>query len=233
MKSFRWEALILAIGVIILGLLLKAGLDNFSGRERIVNVKGLSEMEVPADKVSWPLVFKELGNNLSDLYEKINANNKAVVAFLKSNGLTDGEISVNAPEIIDMQAERYNTTQPQYRYNVTSVITVNSSQVDLVRKLIGNQGELLRQGIAVTGGEYRYNTVYYFNGLNDIKPRMIEEATRNARAAAEKFAKDSDSRLGKIKNASQGQFTITDRDENTPYIKNVRVVTTVNYFLKD
>lgn len=190
-------------------------------------------MEVPADKVTWPLVFKELGNNLSDLYEKINANNKAVVAFLKSNGLTDGDISVNAPEIIDMQAERYNTTPPRYRYNVTSVITVNSSQVDLVRKLIGNQGELLRQGIAVTGGEYRYNTVYYFTGLNDIKPRMIEEATRNARAAAEKFAKDSDSRLGKIKNASQGQFTITDRDENTPYIKNVRVVTTVNYFLKD
>ncbi len=233
MKSFRWEALILASGLIILGLLLKTGLDNFSGRERIVNVKGLSEMEVPADKVTWPLVFKELGNNLSDLYEKINANNKAVVAFLKSNGLTDGDISVNAPEIIDMQAERYNTTPPQYRYNVTSVITVNSSQVDLVRKLIGNQGELLRQGIAVTGGEYRYNTVYYFTGLNDIKPRMIEEATRNARAAAEKFAKDSDSRLGKIKNASQGQFTITDRDENTPYIKNVRVVTTVNYFLKD
>jgi hypothetical protein len=233
MKSFRWEALIMASGLIILGLLLKTGLDNFSGRERIVNVKGLSEMEVPADKVTWPLVFKELGNNLSDLYEKINANNKAVVAFLKSNGLTDGDISVNAPEIIDMQAERYNTTPPRYRYNVTSVITVNSSQVDLVRKLIGNQGELLRQGIAVTGGEYRYNTVYYFTGLNDIKPRMIEEATRNARAAAEKFAKDSDSRLGKIKNASQGQFTITDRDENTPYIKNVRVVTTVNYFLKD
>ena len=159
MKSFRWEALILASGLIILGLLLKTGLDNFSGRERIVNVKGLSEMEVPADKVTWPLVFKELGNNLSDLYEKINANNKAVVAFLKSNGLTDGDISVNAPEIIDMQAERYNTTPPRYRYNVTSVITVNSSQVDLVRKLIGNQGELLRQGIAVTGGEYRYNTV--------------------------------------------------------------------------
>ena len=94
MKSFRWEALIMASGLIILGLLLKTGLDNFSGRERIVNVKGLSEMEVPADKVTWPLVFKELGNNLSDLYEKINANNKAVVAFLKSNGLTDGDISV-------------------------------------------------------------------------------------------------------------------------------------------
>ena len=92
---------------------------------------------------------------------------------------------------------------------------------------------MLKQGIAITEGEYRYNTVYSFTGLNDIKPQMIEEATRNARAAAMKFAQDSGSKLGKIKNASQGQFTISDRDENTPYIKNVRVVTTVNYYLKD
>ncbi|MDD5733171.1 MAG: SIMPL domain-containing protein, partial [Bacteroidales bacterium] len=143
------------------------------------------------------------------------------------------EIGINAPEIIDMSAERYSTTPAPYRYNVTSVITVSSNKVDLVRKLIADQGELLKQGIAITGGEYRYNTVYSFTALNDIKPQMIEEATRNARAAAMKFAQDSGSKLGKIRNASQGQFTISDRDENTPYIKNVRVVTTVNYYLKD
>lgn len=190
-------------------------------------------MEVSADKVTWPLVYKEIGNNLQDLYVRISKNNDALVKFLTSNGIEEEEISVNAPEIIDMSAERYNTTPSPYRYNVTSVVTVSSSKVDLVRKLISDQGELLRQGIAIIGGEYRYNTVYYFTGLNDIKPRMIEEATRNARMAAEKFAQDSDSKLGKIKNAYQGQFTITDRDENTPYIKNIRVVTTVNYYLKD
>lgn len=62
---------------------------------------------------------------------------------------------------------------------------------------------------------------------------MIEEATKNARASAEKFAQDSGSSLGKIRRANQGQFSITDRDSNTPYIKSVRVVTTVEYFLKD
>ena len=82
------------------------------------------------------------------------------------------------------------------------------------------------------GGDYRFNVSYEFTGLNEVKPEMIEEATRNARAAAEKFAKDSDSRLGKIRNASQGQFSIANRDENTPYIKTVRVVTTINYYLK-
>ena len=233
MKTYRIEALIIAIALVIMGLLLKHGIDGFSGRDRTVNVKGLSEMEVPADKVTWPLVYKEIGNNLQDLYVRINRNNKTLVDYLISNGISEEEIGINAPEIIDMSAERYSTTPAPYRYNVTSVITVSSTKVDLVRKLIADQGELLKQGIAITGGEYRYNTVYSFAGLNDIKPKMIEEATRNARAAAMKFAQDSGSKLGKIKNASQGQFSISDRDENTPYIKNVRVVTTVNYYLKD
>ncbi|NLA15319.1 MAG: SIMPL domain-containing protein [Bacteroidales bacterium] len=233
MRSQRTEALILAIALVILGLLLKQGLTSFSGKERTVTVKGLSEMEVPADKVTWPLVYKEIGNNLQTLYQRMNRNNKALTEFLISRGIDSAEISVNAPEIIDMNAERYASSPPPYRYNVTSVITVTSSKVDLVRQLISDQGELLKQGIAIIGGEYRYNTVYTYTGLNHIKPQMIEEATRNARAAAEKFAQDSESKLGKIKNASQGQFTITNRDENTPYIKNIRVVTTINYYLKD
>jgi hypothetical protein len=132
-----------------------------------------------------------------------------------------------------MQAERYSSTPSAYRYNATSVVTVTSKDVAKVRKLMTEQAELLKQGIAIAGGDYRYNVVYEFTGLNQIKPRMIEEATKNARTAADKFARDSDSELGKIRDASQGQFTITDRDANTPFIKNVRVVTTINYYLKN
>ena len=102
-----------------------------------------------------------------------------------------------------------------------------------MRKLISEQGELLKQGIAISGGDYRYNVSYDYTSLNKIKPQMIEEATKNAREAAEKFAKDSESKLGKIKQANQGQFSISDRDANTPYIKNVRVVTTIAYSLED
>lgn len=102
-----------------------------------------------------------------------------------------------------------------------------------MRKLISEQGELLKRGIAITGGDYRYNVSYEYTSLNKIKPGMIEEATKNAREAAEKFAKDSESKLGKIRHANQGQFSISDRDANTPYIKKVRVVTTVEYSLKD
>lgn len=233
MKNLRLEAVILAIGLIVLGTMIRGGINDFKNKERIVTVKGLAEMEVPADKVVWPLMFKDIGDDLTQLYANIEKKNKAIVDFLKANGVSDTEISIAPPEIIDMKAERYASQDAKYRYNATSVITVTSKNVDQIRELISEQAELMKQGIAITGGDYRYSVSYEFTGLNSIKPQMIEEATKNARAAAEKFAKDSDSKLGKIRNASQGQFSISDRDANTPYIKSVRVVTTINYYLKN
>ena len=233
MRSWKIEAAVLASGMLLLGVMIRKGINDVKDKERIVTVKGLAEMEVPADKVTWPLMYKDIGNDLSALYMNIEKKNQAIVSFLKSNGIAEEEISVAPAEIIDMKAERYTNENVSYRYNATSVITVTSRNVDNVRKLMSEQTELLKQGIAISGGDYRYNVSYEFTGLNDIKPQMIEEATKNARAAAEKFAKDSDSKLGKIRNASQGQFSISNRDSNTPYIKSVRVVTTVTYYLKN
>ncbi len=233
MKTWKVEAAILALGMLLLGIMIKNGINDFKDKDRMVSVKGLAEMEVPADKVIWPLMYKDLGDDPAVLYSNMEKKNKAIVEFLKTNGITNDEISIAPSEILDMQAERFSSTPSPYRYNATSVITVTSKNVNKVRKLMSEQAELLKKGIAITGGDYRYNVVYEFTGLNKIKPQMIEEATKNARTAAEKFAKDSDSRLGKILNASQGQFTIEDRDANTPYIKSIRVVTTVNYYLKN
>lgn len=233
MKNWRIEAIIISIGVILLGVMIRSGINDFKNKDRIVSVKGLAEIEVPADKVVWPLVYKDIGNDPALLYTNMEQKNATIVKFLENNGIAKEEISIAPPEVIDMQAERYADRNTLYRYNATSVITVISKNVDKVRKLMSEQAELLKQGIAITGGDYRYNVVYEFTGLNAIKPQMIEEATKNARAAAEKFATDSDSSLGKIRNASQGQFTISDRDANTPYIKSIRVVTTVNYYLKE
>lgn len=233
MSKWKTEALVLAIGMVALGYEIGDSINNFVAKDRVVTVKGLAEMEIPANKVTWPLMYKEVGNDLSALYNKISYTNKAIVNFLKEKGITEEEISINAPEIIDMQAERYVGENKTYRYNVTTVITVTSNKVDLVRSLITEQGELLKQGIAITGGDYRYNIQYDYTSLNEIKPQMIEEATQNAREAAQKFAKDSDSELGKIKRAHQGQFSIENRDANTPYIKRIRVVTTIDYSLED
>ncbi|MDD2246519.1 MAG: SIMPL domain-containing protein [Proteiniphilum sp.] len=233
MKNWRIESLIIAVGLTLIGVMINTGISNFKNRDRVVTVKGLAEMEIPADKVVWPLMYKDLGNDLLTLYNNIQTKNKTIVEFLQANGISGEEISVAPPEIIDMEAERYSSQTPQYRYNATSVITVTSKDVEKIRKLISEQTELLKQGVAITGGDYRYSIIYEFTGLNDVKPQMIEEATKNARLAAEKFAIDSGSKLGKIRDASQGQFSITDRDANTPYIKNIRVVTTINYYLKN
>lgn len=226
-------SLVLAAGIFFGGLAIGNALTDFKSADRCVSVRGLAEREVKADNVIWPLVYKETGNYLGAIYDNIKTKNGIIIDFLKREGLSDSEIFVSAPEIIDMEAERYQSNVPDYRYNVTSVITVSSDKVDLVRDLMSRQVDLLKKGVAITGGDYRYNVVFSFNGLNDIKPAMIEEATKNAREAAEKFALDSNSKLGKIKNATQGLFSISDRDSNTPYIKEVRVVTSINYFLED
>jgi hypothetical protein len=227
------SGLLICIGLIFLGHLLKTGIENFKKLDRVVTVKGLSEREVKADKVIWPLTYKEVGNDLLALNNTVTNKNKEIVEFLKRNGIKSDEITVSAPEIIDMEAERYVSNTIRHRYNMTSVITVVSSNVDLVKSIMDNQSELINKGIAIGGEDYRYQKQFLFNGLNKIKPGMIEEATKNARASALKFAQDSQSKLGKIRSADQGQFSINDRDANTPYIKIVRVVTTVVYYLED
>lgn len=173
------------------------------------------------------------GNDLQAIHAEINRANGVISAFLRRNGVKPDEISVSAPQIVDLRADRYNAQAEgtRDRYNVTSVITVASHQVDRVRSLMSRVGELLREGIAISDGGYENRVEYEFTSLNSIKPKMIEEATRNAREAARQFATDSDSELGKIKKATQGLFSIESRDQYTPYIKKVRVVTSVDYFL--
>lgn len=230
----RWiPAALLAAGLIALGAFIRGGFSLATQNARVVAVRGLCEKLVEADKVTWPIVSKEVGNNLETLYDKITTTNNAIVAFLKSNGIDESEIEVNAPQVVDLQADRYSSQNVPYRYNVTTVVVVTSSQVEEVKKLVVKQTELLKQGIAIVDGDYNYQISYQYTSLNKIKPAMIAEATKNARQAARKFADDSQSKLGKIKTANQGQFTIEDRDQYTPDIKRVRVVSTVEYFLDD
>jgi hypothetical protein len=240
MKDFQFkyigEALILAIGLFLAGGAIKSGIVKFKEMDRTVTAKGLCEKEVKADKVTWPLKFKELGNDPAELYDRIESNTQTVVSFLKANGLSEEEISIAPPAMVDQQANMsYSSEQVRYRYKANCVVTVVSKNVDLVRKIVSNQAKLMRQGVTIVSNEYdeTSNVTYEFTGLNDIKPEMIAEATKNARKTAEQFATDSNSELGKIKTADQGQFSINDRDQNTPWLKNIRVVTTVVYYLKD
>ena len=228
-----WESAIIAAGIIILGLCVKSGIDGFTNKDRKVTVKGLAETEVEADKVTWPILTKELGNDLPGLYGRINATTAKVKSFLKSNGIEDSEISVNAPVVVDLNAERYGVAKHDYRYNITSTVTVTSRKVKLVRSIIARQGELLKQGVAVVEGGYGNEVSYEYVSFQKMKPKMMREAIKNAELTARQFAEHSNSRLNKIMTADQGQLSIDNRDSNTPYIKKLRVVTTVTYSLKD
>ncbi len=223
---------LIAAGLLAIGLCIRSGLISFSDRDRVVDVRGLAEREVDANVVTWPIMFKEVGNDLPTVYARVTATNREIIAFLNANGIDDSEISVSAPSVRDLTTDRYNSSPLPYNYALTSVVTVSSNKVRQVHDLINRQGELYAKGIAITT-DYNYQVSYSFTELNSIKPAMIAEATKNAREAAEKFADDSNSKLGKIKSARQGQFSIEDRDDTTPYIKRVRVVTSLTYFLED
>ena len=211
-------------GLLALGVCIILSVGKFTGTKRVVNVKGLATQEVMADHVIWPLVIQDVDNDLVRLYSTMEKKSNEIVKFLKEGGIKDSEISTTAPTVYDRTANRYSNEYIANRYQMQQVVTVSSDNVDLVRQLILKQGELLKKGIAIGGNDYEYRVQYDFNGLNELKPQMVE--------VAQKFADDSGSKLGKIQTASQGQFSIYDRDSNTPWIKNVRVVTTVTYYLK-
>jgi len=229
------EALLLAAGMVASARVLGQALLQFKQADRGVEVKGLAEREVPADTAIWPVAFSEADNDLPRLYQTLQEKNAKIVAFLQASGFKPDEISVSAPSITDRQAQDYGNAQlaERLRYTGKSTLTVYTRQVDRVREAMARLAELGKQGIALSAENYENRTQFLFTGLNALKPAMIEEATKNARIAAEKFSKDSDSRIGKIRRANQGQFSIEDRDASTPYIKKVRVVSSVEYRLID
>ncbi len=222
------------IGLIALGYQISKGISHIKSLDRTVTVKGLSEREVPADIAIWPITFQETGNDLNDLFSSIQKKNALIVEYLKNIGFKTDDISVSPPGILDKQAAGYSGADTfKFRFSGDSTITVYSEKVDKIRDAMNSLVDLGKQGIAFTRQGYQTQMEFIFTKLNDIKPEMIEEATKNAREVAEKFARDSNSTLGKIKKASQGQFSIGNRDNNTPYIKKIRVVSTIEYYLSD
>ena len=226
-----FAAALIMVGIIVLGCSIRSGLQSFADKERYVTVKGLAEKEVKADHVIMPFLYTEPGNSLEELYATIGAKNKKIMDFLLSHGISKDEITLSEPEVRDLSTNEYRENFNS-RYMLTSVITLSTDKVDKAREIATSKLELIKQGVALQS-DYAHQAIYQFTKLNEIKPKMIAEATRNAREAAQKFAEDSESKLGKIRSASQGQFSVDYRDEFTKHIQKVRVVTSVDYYLND
>ncbi len=228
-KDGFFLGLFVAIGLISLGVLLSSAIIKVKDMDRTVSVKGLAVKDVKADIAIYPIQFEVADNTPSGLYNKIKTKKNIVMNFLKQQGFKDSDIYISSPQIVDNFAKDYNSNT-RFRYTGTIVITLYTKKVDKTIQLGKKLLKLSEQGVMVSN--LKYQTSYLYTKLNEIKPAMIEEATFNARKAAEKFALDSHSKLNGIKSAKQGYFSIVDRDISTPYIKRIRVVTNIVYYIK-
>ena len=221
-------------GMAVFALLAGHAVRGVKRMDEFVTVKGLSEREVPADLAIWPISFSVSEDDLTKLQEQIQAARKTVHGFLTESGFAQGDISNAPPQINDARGNREfveNANSPvRYRANIT--VLLRSRDIAKVKSAMEASDKLVQQGIALSGGDYGNKPQFLFTGLNGIKPDMIQEANRNARKAAERFAADSSSRAGKIRHAVQGPFEINDVDPSSPDRKIVRVVTTVDFYLQ-
>lgn len=236
--------LLLALGLIAGGWILGAQIKATRLSDRYVTVKGLVERKVKSDLAIWPLTYKEAGDDLSVLYAKTEGDKKTILQFLAEQGIQPGEIELGVIRVVDTQAQEYGGgNRAPHRYIVEQQITVRTSRVDQVAAAAQKTISLLQKGI-VLGGNPGQGLTYKFTALNSIKPDMITEATRNARAAADRFASDSGSKVGAIRQANQGMFSILPADDvsgaaeggymnpDSSMMKTVRVVTSVDYYLE-
>lgn len=232
-RSFAVLGVLLAAGLAIFGFQIKQAVKKGRDFDRYLIVRGLSEREVKATLAIWPLKYAVMADDLPSLKAKMDECRGVIGDYLKDHSISDSEVSVGLPSISDRaetEREQKNVLALP-RYKAVCTLVVRSPKVDLVKQAIQQGDRLLEKGIAIVSSEYGDSPQFHFQDINGIKPSMIQEATANARAAAEKFASDSKARVGAIRKASQGALELNDRDEASPEQKILRVVTTVEFFL--
>ena len=236
MKNLDWfKTLIIFFAFVIAGFFVGNMHKTGKKYDRYVQVKGLSEREVKADLAVWPINITLPGNDLKTLMRDIENQVDEVYNFFINQGFDKNDLTKGSTNISDVHADIYNPNMQnsEFRYLAKSEFTVRTNDLERLQVALSESPELISRGI-ILGSKNPWRPIeYIFTGLNEIKPLMIEEATKNAREVAEKFARDSDSRVGKIRIARQGLFTIEDRDQNTPEIKIIRVVSTIDFQLED
>ena len=223
----------ICLGLVVSGWFIGSGLKSFSDKDKVVTVKGLSEKIVDADHASLSIAYEVGGNDMQMLLQNIEKNNKIVVDFIKSKGLKDSEIVLGVPKIRDKSVTEYGDYEFKgSRYYASVSISMYSNNAKAVRDVEMSQFDLYKNGVTIKQQEYYEGRIRYyeFTKINDLKPSLIKESTENAKKAALELAENTGGKLGKIKNASQGQISI-ESTENPLKLK-VRVVSTISYFLK-
>lgn len=223
-------AALLALALAFMAVSIKTGLLQFRDADKVVSVKGLAERTVEADLALWPINFTVLGDGLDALQSQIETQQDLIRSFLLLKGFAESDMQLSMPKITDQHANLYGSSPPPQRYRAEVTVLIRTGNIEQVKSGMQSVGELVKSGVALTQS-YEHQPQFIFTQLNAIKPEMIAEATREARAAADQFAHDAGAEVGSIRRASQGYFSIEDVDQYTPETKKVRVVTSVDYIL--
>lgn len=222
----------LSIAIVIAAAILGFSITQAAAPKRSVLVRGLAQREVDANLAVWNVSYGLGGDELAALQKEISSKNAVIMDFLERHGLSKDDYSVLPAAITDTSLDMYSDkTRLAYRYLATSTLLVRTTKIKEVKAAFKDALELAKEQIALKQ-DYENKINYEFTGLNEIKPEMIAQATLSARAAAEQFAKDSNSEVGKIKNATQGLFSIENASAGLEDKKSVRVVTQIEYLLK-
>ncbi|MEP1033044.1 SIMPL domain-containing protein [Ekhidna sp.] len=234
-KQSLTSSIALSIAIIVSGYFI--GQTYVAGKklDRTVTVKGLAEREVEADIATWPLELTISGNELGQLQRTLERQTKILQDFFSKLEFTDEELTVGAPTIQDNRALLYGgqNANNQDRYIAKVDFNLRTTKLDKMSQAMFQIPSIIGQGLVIGSKNTWQPVQYLYTKLNDIKPEMIEEATKNAREAAEKFARDSGSKVGKIKSANQGLFSISDLDPNSGVMKKVRIVSTLQFYIED
>lgn len=235
------SAAVLALGLIVGGLFVGRGFTEARLGDRFVTVKGVAERDVEADLAVWNLQFTVGGNDLSAVQRNLERNLDLTLEFLESHGIAPELVEVQGLRVTDASANPYQSGPVENRFSVAQTVVVRSDDPRGVQAASQDIGRLVEAGVVLISGQEwgPGGPTFIFRRLNDVKPEMIAEATARAREAAVEFARDSESALGGIRRANQGVFEILPRDpapgitQENRIEKTVRIVATVEYFLKD
>ena len=232
------SALILGISAIVAAALIGNGLTDLRTGDRYVTVKGVAEREVNADLALWPIRFVATGSSLGEAQEKARSSRDAIMAFLKLQAISQDAVELQRLDVTDTRANPYQGNNGEQKFIINQALMVRSSDIDRIRQAAQGVSELVDSGVVLSSDYGPSGPTYLFNGLNDIKPEIIAEATAAAREAAAQFATDANAELGGLRRANQGVFQILARDqapgvmEEQQPAKTVRVVSTVEYYLR-
>ena len=231
-KNRFWGSVLLAasiaFGLLALGICIKGGIDNFANKDRKVKVKGLAERQVDADKVTWTIHLQEAGDDLKPIFASLNTKVASLQAFLKEKGIEGkGTVSASSANVDDNMANAWGNNRPLFRYSVSRSVSVTSKDTKFIDELMSKTDELLERNVILSSSYANYE----YTKFQELKPDMMAEAIGNAEKTAKQFAENSHSKINKIVEAGQGEFSIEEGD--VPYKKNIRVVSTITYSLKD